>query len=395
MAIYCGVGNSVLKDPEAAAREVFEKIKKNLNGNKPDLTVCFSSVSYDQEKLIKIFSEESGVSPLIGCSDAGEIVTEGPFKQGIAAMALSSEKIKFTVGIGENIDKDARKAGAAMAGSIRSKDPKCSLVIMLADGLAGNGADIVRGVLDVMGEKFPVVGGSAGDDFLFKKTYAYLNGKVLSNAVVGVGLSGDFSFGIGVRHGWMPIGLPLKVTKSKANVLYELDDKPAMSIYEDYFGKEKAKKLREEPLARLAITYPLGMQTVESDEYLIRDPITVDESGAITCAAEIPEGSTIRLMIGSKEEAIQAARVAASQAVEQMKGKTVKAAVIFNCIARDKLFGRDAKDEINVIREVLGKEAPLIGFYTYGEQAPIAGKTHTCSSVFHNETVVILTLGEE
>jgi hypothetical protein len=49
--------------------------------------------------------------------------------------------------------------------------------------------------------------------------------------------------------------------------------------------------------------------------------------------------------------------------------------------------------EIEAIRAVIGRSVPLIGFYTYGEQAPVGGKLHDCSSAFHNETVVILTLG--
>jgi hypothetical protein len=393
MGIECTVGYSVKKDTAQAAEEALEKCRPVFKPGKSNLLICFSSVAFDQDKLAAGLYGEGGAQ-MVGCSDAGGIVTDGPHHQAVSAMGISADNIKFSVGVGEHIEIDARQAGKQMAEAIKAKDPKVKLIMMLADGLAGNGADIVRGILDVMGSKFPVVGGAAGDDFLFKKTYEYLNGKVLNNSVVGVGFSGDFSFGIGVRHGWMPIGLPMQVTRSKANVLMEIDGKPAVSIYEDYFGEEKAKKLREEPLARMAITYPLGIASEASDEYLVRDAISVDEKGALTCAAEIPEGSTIRLMIGSKDEAISAARTAAHQAKDGMKGKKIKAAIIFNCIARDKLFGRDADEEILAIRQVLGNEVPLIGFYTYGEQAPVAGKIHECSTVFHNETVVILTLGE-
>lgn len=394
MGIKCGVGYSSLALPTAAAVEALENMNRGLAGQKPDLIIGFSSVKYDQDKLVASIAEFHKGIPFIGCSDAGEIMTTGTLKQSLVLMGMVSEKIKFTVGRGDHIEIDARKAGQDLALNIKEKDPKISLLIMLADGLAGNGADIVRGVQKVLGDKFPVVGGAAGDDFLFKKTFEYYNGEVINNSVVGVGLSGDFTFGIGVRHGWTPISAPMKVTKSHGNVLCELDSKPAVSIYEDYFGEKKAKKLREEPLARMAITYPLGMLVKGSDEYLIRDPMTVDEKGALTCAAEIPVGSTIRLMIGSKEDAFKAARLAAEQAKEQMQGRSIDAAIVFNCIARDKLFGKDAQKEIDTIREILGEKVPLIGFYTYGEQAPVAGKVRVCSPVFHNETVVILTLGE-
>jgi hypothetical protein len=178
MSIKCVVTNSLAKETETAAREVCAKIKNGLGGNRADLLLCFSSVVHDQAKLLGIITADLGGPPLLGCSDAGEITTAGPSKQGVSLMAISAPKIKFSVGAGPDIDKDARQAGVALARSLKQKDPSIALLIMMADGLAGNGADIVRGVLDVMGEKFPVVGGSAGDDFLFKKTYEYLNGKI-------------------------------------------------------------------------------------------------------------------------------------------------------------------------------------------------------------------------
>ena len=268
---------------------------------------------------------------------------------------------------------------------------------MLPDVLAGNGAAIVRGVLESLGDHFPVVGGAAGDDFEFKKTYQYLNEKVYSGAVVGLGISGKFTMGIGVKHGWIPVGSPKKVTRSRGSVLYELDGQPAIKIYEDYFGQERAQELRAEPLAKLAITYPLGMQIEGSDEFLIRDPLTVDANGSITCAAEIPQGSEIRLMIGSREEAVKVAKIAAQKAVAELDGSTPKAVIIFNCIARSKLFGDRSGEEIAAIQEAVGKDTPLIGFYTYGEQAPLGGGVRNiekCNPAFHNETVVICVLGD-
>jgi len=62
------------------------------------------------------------------------------------------------------------------------------------------------------------------------------------------------------------------------------------------------------------------------------------------------------------------------------------------------VLAQDAKEEIAAIREVLGT-AQMIGFYTYGEQAPIgnqivAQENASCKAEFCNETVVILGFGE-
>ena len=399
MSIQSGVGRSYEIDAKTAGIKAASQAIRGLNNKKPALIIVFSSVVFDQREMLAGVREVTSDTPLIGCSTAGEIVTEGPSKKSVVVMAIATEGISFHLGIGKDIKANAFAAGETLGSSLLSQTKQGKLALMLPDGLAGNGAEIVRGLQRVLGETFIIAGGAAGDDFLFKETYQYYNDTVFSGSVVGTIIGGDVKFGIGMRHGWRPIGASKKVTKSEGAVLYELDGKPAVQIYEEYFGR-RADELKTEPLARMAITYPLGLRVPNSDEYLIRDPITVGDKGEITCAAEVPVGSEINLMLGSKENAISAAREAATQCVKGIQecgGTSVTTAIIFNCIARDKLLAQDAKDEIAVIRQALGKQAQMIGFYTYGEQAPLGGtiiaeeKTRRCE--FCNETVVIVGFG--
>lgn len=392
MGTKAGVGISKNSDSKKAGIEACKKAMDQVVD--PELIIVFSSVKHNQQEMLSGIKEVSGDTALVGCSTAGEITSDGPSEGSVAVMAIRSDSIDFTVGKGGEIKTGTKEAGAKLVEDITSKSKgEVNCLLMLTDVLNGNGADVVRGLQDALDKDHLIVGGAAGDDFLFKETYEYCNGNVLPSSLVGVGLSGNYGIGVGVRHGWVAIGVPMKATKSDGAVLKELDGKPAVSIYEDYFGK-KAEELKEEPLAKMAITYPLGISIEGSDELLIRAPITVDDDGAITCAAEIPEGSEVRLMIGSKEEAIKAAEEAAEQALSELKGKTPRAVIIFDCIARRKLFGRYAKDEIDAIQNVLGKDVPLIGFYTYGEIAPIGDNAENRFSRFHNETDVILVLGD-
>jgi len=400
MSIHAGVGLSKIENAREAGGEASKEALAAAGIDRADVLIVFSSVALDQEELVRGISEVGGTALLVGCTDAGEITNAGPSQKSVAVMAIQSDTIHFTGGLGKNIKDGAREAGRAVAESVRKStaEPLRSF-IMLPDVLAGNGAETVRGVLDVLGEHFPVVGGAPGDDFLFKKTYQYLNGEVTDGAVAGLGLSGKFSMGIGVRHGWVPIGMPMKVTRAEGAVVYELDGKPAISVYEDYFG-ERAKELRKEALARMAITYPIGLKIPEyEDEYLIRDPITVDEKGAITCAAEVPEGSEVRLMIGSREKAIEAAEEAARHMMHEFEIDKAqpKFVFMFNCIAREKLYGARAKEEIQAVVDIIGRTTPLLGFYTYGEQAPLGGELRDhqkISTRFYNETMVLFGVGE-
>ena len=391
--IKAGVGRSHNPEASKAGAEACRMAMDEV-GRKADLIIVFSTVAYDQKKMLEGVRSVSKEIPLVGCSDSGEITTEGPVSKHVAVTALASDTIEFSIGIGEGTDKDSHKAGAMAAKEVKKKAKKApSLFMMLLDGLAENGAAAVRGVQEVFGKNFPIIGGSAGDDFLFKKTYEYCNDQVLVNTAIGIGLSGKFSFGVGVRHGWEPIGLPMKVTKAKGGKLIEINNRPALSIYEDYFGK-KAEELIKEPIARMAYTYPLGMSVEGSPEFLIRDVVIANKKGEITCAAEIPQGSEIRLMLGDSEKAIQAAKEAAENALTQLKGAKPKVIFVFNCVARYKLLGARIGEEIAAVQNVLGKEVPLIGFYTYGEQAPLGGIIGPkCFSVFHNETMALMVLG--
>ncbi len=396
MSLRASIGLGISDDSFSAGADAAEEALSKIEGV-ADLFIVFSSVKYDQEKMLAGVHSVTKDVLVVGCSTAGEITTDGPVRRpSVSIMAFRSDTIKFYAGVGEHIAENPKKAGFVAAEAVKkAAGGTLNAFMMFPDVLVGNGADIVRGVLQSLGAHFPVVGGAAGDDFQFKKTYQYFNNKVYSGAVVGLGLVGDFALGIGVKHGWIPVGIPRKVTKSKGSVLSELDGKPAIAIYDDYFG-DAAKELRVETLAKLAVTYPLGMKMEGSDEMLIRAPLSVDEHGSLTCAAEIPQGAEIQLMIGSREEAIKVAKEAAMKAMEQMGGAEPQAVVIFNCIARSRLFGDTPGDEISAIQDAVGHTVPLIGFYTYGEQAPLGGEVRDikkCNPAFHNETVVICVLG--
>ena len=382
-------------NPDAfrAGQEACAKAMQEIE-NKAELVIVFSSVAYDQKKMLEGVRSVSKDTPLVGCSSSGEITTEGPVSKHVAIMALDSDEIGFILGAGREADKNSFMAGRMAAQEIKSKaKERVSLILALTEGLPENGAAIVRGIQEVFGEHFPITGGAAGDDFLFQRTYQYYNGQVLNGAVVAVGFSGKFSFGVGVRHGWEPVGLPMKVTKAQGSKLIELDKRPALSIYEDCFGKE-AEELTKEPIARMAYTYPLGMSVEGSSEFLIRDVVVANKKGEITCAAEIPEGSNVRLMLGDRDKAVRAAKEAAKNALSQLKRSNPRAIFVFDCMARNKLLGAKIGEEIAVIQEVLGKRVPLIGFYTYGELAPLGGLLGPqCFSVWHNETLTLMVLG--
>ena len=393
MATRVGVGLSDRENSFAAGKEATLFARSQTRQAEPDLVIVFASANFEQKDLLEGVVSVTGITPLVGCTGAGEITVRGVEERAVAVMVVSSDKIEFATGLGERINTDARAAGHhAAREAVKARIKNRSVFMMLPDGLTGNGADVIRGIQETLGTSFPIVGGSAADEFLFKKTFQYSKGKVLSDSVCGVLFGGNIAFGVGARHGWRPLGKHRKVTRARLNRIEKIDNKPAVEIYEGYFGKD-IDDLRE-PLARMAILYPLGMAIPGEEEYLVRNALRVEEDGSLVCAGEVPEGSEIRLMMSSKEFVLEAARKAADEALRGMEGVKIKLAIIFNSISRRKLLGRMAQREIEVVRQALGRDVPIIGFYSYGEQAPLRAEMHIGKSYFHNESVVILAIGE-
>ena len=94
MAISAGVGSSKNRDSFQAGYEACAFAIQKA-GQKPDFLFVFSSVSLDQSEVIRGIQEAGEHTPLIGCSDAGEITNEGPTQNGVVVMAIHSDSIRF------------------------------------------------------------------------------------------------------------------------------------------------------------------------------------------------------------------------------------------------------------------------------------------------------------
>ncbi len=395
--IKSGVGISTnTTDPRGAGLEAAQHAAEQAEG-KPDVLIVLSSVAMKHPEVLAGIKEAFPDVPMVGCSTAGEITNEGSSKESVVAMALRSDQMHFTIGKGLAVKGNERAAGRALAEDIKSRAPQeVTSMIIFSDVLGANGTEISRGVLDVFGENFVMVGGAAGDDLNFKDTHEYYDGEVLSGYTVGVGLSGNYKKAFGAKHGWEPVGATHTVTKATGTVVYEIDGKPAFETYREYLG-EQADDIKKDILNRLALTYPLGMQAAGVEGYMIRVPLVFNEDGSIVFGAEVIEGTKVSIMLGTQEKSIEAAIDVAKNVAAEFATSAPKALFISDCVARKKLYGPDVSKEIHEVTNIIGPTVPLIGFYSYGQHAPVygvIGDINACDPNFYEESIVIFAIGE-
>ncbi|MBM3246906.1 MAG: hypothetical protein FJZ13_06270, partial [Candidatus Omnitrophica bacterium] len=262
------------------------------------------------------------------------------------------------------------------------------LGVMFSDGLIQDGSGLITGCQEKLGISFPLAGASASDNLSFKKTYLYYNQEIFSDAACGMLWGGKLNFGLGIKHGWKPLGKPRRVTKAKDNMVNEIDGLPAVKIYEEYFAKDIAG-LRKD-LKHISIFYPIGIYLPGEEEYLLRNISSIKEDGSLVFQGSVPQDCQIRLMIGTKESCLAATEQAAQEVKKGTQGRPLNFIFVFESVSRYLLLGRQAKQELEIIKTQLGADVPLIGIYTYGEQAPLRSINYRGKTYFHNQTVTIL-----
>lgn len=395
MPIEVSIGFSAQRDIALAAKECVLKAKSTFLKSKIDLVLVFTTSEYASEALLRYVSKYLGLAPILGSTTTAIITNKGILKHGLAIMLLGlPENSRLTSSIVNNINElNAIACGNELGENLLAgfKNARRDLSIIFSDGLMPYICDIVTGLQQRLGASFPLIGSSASDDLSFKKTLVFFNQTAASNSSCGILLGGKLSFGCGTKHGWRPLGKPRIVTKSKGNTVIEIDNEPAAKIYESYFNKNSSELQNE--LKYISVLYPIGINIPGEQEYLLRNITSIEKDGSIICQGNIPEQSKIRLMIGTKETCLEATREAAKEAKKGLFGKPPKFALVFNSVSRYILLGRQAAKELEIIKEELGEATPLIGIYTYGEQAPLRSINYLGKTYFHNQTITILTIG--
>jgi hypothetical protein len=378
----------LLKEPFSlnSGRKFAEALVQKL-GKQPDACWLYCSPELGMEDLLAGICAVIETPNLIGCTTDGEISDMGLTSGSAVLGGFFSDRIACRVVSAENIDKDGEQVGKELAAKLPES---VQYIQLLSDGLTGNGCALLRGMVSVLGEAVPIVGGTAGDAGKFIQTWQFIGNRVLTNSAVAIGFTGEFKASEGIQAGWSPVGLPKKVTRAAGNILYELNGESALEVFKRFLGKHA------EGLPAVGVEYPLGIirqctDGVDANYYQLRATMSVDhDDGSLRFAGEIPEGSMVHLTCGDISSILEATRKAVAIAREGLGGTPPGMVFYYGCMARKKVLGLRTKDEYALIRKGFGRDVPILGFYTYGEFCRV-GCGGPC--LLHNETAVVSVIG--
>jgi len=356
------------------------------NKDEVDLVLVFGDTDvFASKKHYEYFKNLYPNADIVGSSSSGNVLGTQVSESSVVATAVSFSSSSVKVNTLEfNEGDDLAKISRDLVSSFDENDLKSIFVI--SDGLNMNGSVLAKNVNDEKPNVL-ITGGLAGDDARFERTLIMANEIPKDKSVVAIGFYGkNLHVSSGCSSGWDDFGAQRIITKSTANVVYEIDNEPALELYKRYLGEAASE------LPSSGLRYPFSIKKDENDTEVIRTVLAVDEeTQSMTFAGDVPEGSLAKLMKSSIDELIDGSEVAAKSIV-QSNEKTALGLVV-SCIGRKLVMNQMTDEELEIIEETIGSNVHLTGFYSYGELAPYSNKILNCQ--LHNQTMTLTVIYED
>lgn len=365
---------------EALENELLEIKATQFN---PTLAIVFGSISCDLDQIPTLFNNHK--IDVIGCSTAGEI-SNGEFSdKGISVLLMNLDKSYYKIEAVNNVGQNSLEAGISIGKSAKAFCENPAFLNFC--GMTMSADDMIDGIREVVNGKVKLFGAIAGDDFMMEQTWTIINEGCYKDAMVSLIFNQD-KVEIGGRAicGWEPIGVENTITKAEGNVIYTINDKPALEVFENYFGILHSNEEEQDTLLVGVAQYPL--QITRKGNKILRAALSVnEEEGSLFMAGPVKTGDVFKFSVAPGFEIIEQT----IQAFEEYSKSfpEVDAMILLSCKARHMSLGPMVEDEIKGIQNIWKK--PLTGFFSYGE----VGVSETGECHFYNETCSLILIKEK
>lgn len=367
-------------------------INAQANGFMPTIAVVFISVKQDRKAVCELLDSKN--IDVFGATSCNEFINGHQSKGEIAILLLELAKEHYKILFEDIADQTIEASASLMASKALKQFSNPSLIVCSTGiNLKGEhfeGAKLVNSLSQSLGIDKLFFGGMAGDDWQLKGTFVFTNGKETDYGIVALVLNGDKINLKGMAiTGWKPLGITRTVTKSRGNLLYEIDGKSAVDLYFKYLGKEdKLTENNFKIFEDLSMEYPFIVER-DKNETVLKTPMNIDSSEkALVMDMPMPEGSKFWFTSPPEFDIVEEVIDTATQ-LKKDANEEADALLIFSCAGRQPILGPMITDENEGLAEVW--QTPMAGFFTYGE----FGRVLNGKQNFHSGACCWVTLKEK
>jgi hypothetical protein len=344
-----------VKETARAAEEVARGLTGDLS-----FVVVFASSFYDIAELARELDRLLPGVPLIGCTTAGELARGRMLQRSVVALGVDRSVVDRVAITPIEDARDAHSTNAALerlsaafGTSPSGLDPAQCVGLVLQDGLSV----AEEQVMQVLSSRtnVPFIGGSAGDDLRFEKTFVFTGGRAFSGASALALLRPTQGYRILKTQSFKVLDRVLTATSvdEATRTIREFDGAPAAEAYASAVGVSVAE------LPTLFRKHPLGV-VLANGEPFVRSPQQVIGSDVVFYC-QVKAGMALHVL--ESHDIVADTGADLSSALTDA-GVPPRALINFHCILRTlELREQGRCDEYG---ELFGK-LPAVGFSTYGE----------------------------
>ncbi|MCW8850962.1 MAG: FIST C-terminal domain-containing protein [Melioribacteraceae bacterium] len=371
-----------------SAQEIKNELSNSMtDGFKPTLAIIFISIKQDRAAVYEIINNK-GID-IIGATSSGEFINGYESEGGIVILLFDLNRNYYSILFEDIKERSLEDATQSMIEIAFNKFEKPAFILITtllkSDGGMLDGEGMVRYIEKLAGPDISMFGGMAGDDLSFSGTWIFAHDKSTDYGMAALVLDETKIELHGLAFsGWKPMGVPRTVTKSEGNLIYSIDNRPALEIYLHLLGQEISSSDDQiDFFDRIGVHYPFQIER-ENREPKMCNPIGYDkEKQALICESDVPQDSTLRFSTPPDFDIIETV-IDKADKLKNEHNAEADALLIFSCAGRLSALGPMAQQENEGIQKVWN--VPMAGFYTYGEYGKgINGKheihSTTCSWV--------------
>ncbi len=375
MERWMGTGYSDSEKSYLAGVEAARDASEAIGNKRPNLAMVLIAGDYDYKTVL------SGVqqviqAPIVGSEAPGGLFNENIIAgKGVMVAVFSFSDDNFAMGIGGGFVSSTDAALASALGEISDAHKKAlsegkthAGLYLLAPGSYPLVGEALFSELKPLAEEFDVVAaGVLGQISEPSFVSMFWEGETYSDHVIAFAVFSDTPLVAGLGHGFHPI-CPLKITKTKGNLIKEMDNQPVDWALREILSKRGVDvdkltnpRYAEEVLPRYQLALAKPDMPGKFRAFL---PLGLEKGGLRTNAV-VEEGSTVWFMEASNEEMMNSVDRSTRDAIIRTKGARIIGAMIFESVIRLHILAENYQQESETLRKHLG--APFFGMGTVEE----------------------------
>jgi small ligand-binding sensory domain FIST len=353
--------------PAHAIGEVAGQLLEQLDGDDPDVVVCFSSPHFVGALDDAVHALRSLLSPrvLLGSTASGVIAGTNEAEDGVgfAAFAACLPGVEFEPLV---LATESTPDGTTIVGwPDREIDP--DLLLLAVDPFTFPTDAFLERVRDDRPD-LTILGGFASGAARPGGNRLLVDDRQCAQGAAGVLLHGAQVTTV-VSQGCRPIGDPFVVTRGERNFVAELGGRPALDRLRELAeaASEDDRALLQQGGLQLGFVVDEHRVEFGRGDFLVRSVVGADrDSGAIAVGEQVAVGRTVQFHVRDAAAADDELRAL-------LAGREARGALMFTCNGRGRsLFGTPDHDA-GVVAELLGP-IPVAGMFCAGEIGPVGGQ---------------------